>query len=196
MALPGTSAVPVIKVEVDDALVGIPPLTTAPVITEPTDNQAIKIAWNESVMTEKITFTWTDSAAIGNYELEISQDAEFSISSTLLISVAGLTYDLYAYFLALEKDLYVRVRSVSGTYSASPWSDYITFSITKEVLKDGLERVELTTDSGTEKQYLQAVTDPEDGKKNVTVKGLMKLKVAVNGDDEPKIGRASCRERV
>ena len=78
----------------------------------------------------------------------------------------------------------MRVRSVDG-YSTSPWSEYITFTVTKEVLKEGLERVELTTDSGTEKQYLQAVTDPEDGKKNVTIKGLMKLKVATNVDDEP-----------
>jgi hypothetical protein len=184
MALPGTNVSPVIKVEVDDALVGIAPLTTAPVITNPTDNEAIIVAWNENLKTKILTFTWTDSEAIGNYELEISQDSTFPISKTLLISVAALTYDLSAYYLALDKELYVRVRSVDG-YSTSPWSEYITFTVTKEVLKEGLERVELTTDSGTEKQYFQAVRDPEDGKKNVTIKGLMKLKVAVNGDDEP-----------
>ena len=184
MALPGTNVSPVIKVEVDDALVGIAPLTTAPVITNPTDNEAIIVAWNENLKTKILTFTWTDSEAIGNYELEISQDSTFPISKTLLISVAALTYDLSAYYLALDKELYVRVRSVDG-YSTSPWSEYITFTVTKEVLKEGLERVELTTDSGTEKQYFQAVRDPEDGKKNVTIKGLMKLKVAVDDDDTP-----------
>jgi hypothetical protein len=185
MALPGTNAISVIKVEADDALVGIAPLTTAPVITEPTDNENIVIAWDEDIKTENVTFDWTDSEAVGTYEIEISADSGFPMMNTLLISgVAGLTYDLYAYFLPIDKNLFIRVRSIN-IFAASPWSEVITFSVTKEVLKEGLERVELTTDSGTEKQYLQAVNDPEDGKKNVTIKGLMKLKVAVNEDDEP-----------
>jgi hypothetical protein len=185
MALPGTNAISVIKVEADDALVGIAPLTTAPVITEPTDNENIVIAWNEDIKTEVVTFTWTDAASVGEYEIEISADSKFPMAETLLIeSVAALTYDIYAYLLPLDKNLFVRVRSIDG-YAASPWSEVITFSVTKEVLKEGLERVELTTDSGTEKQYLQAVNDPVDGKKNVTIKGLMKLQVAVNEDDEP-----------
>jgi len=185
MALPGTNAISVIKVEADDALVGIAPLTTAPVITEPTDNENIVIAWDEDIKTENVTFDWTDSEAVGTYEIEISADSGFPMMNTLLISgVRGLTYDLYAYFLPIDKNLFIRVRSIN-IFAASPWSEVITFSVTKEVLKEGLERVELTTDSGTEKQYLQAVNDPEDGKKNVTIKGLMKLKVAVNEDDEP-----------
>jgi hypothetical protein len=185
MALPGTNAISVIKVEADDALVGIAPLTTAPVITEPTDNENIVIAWNEDIKTKNVTFDWTDSEAVGTYEIEISADSKFPMAETLLIeSVAALTYDLYAYFLPIDKNLFIRVRSIDG-YAASPWSEVKTFSLTKQVLKEGLERVELTTDSGDVRQYLQAVNDPVDGKKNVTIKGLMKLKVAVNEDDEP-----------
>ena len=48
-----------------------------------------------------------------------------------------------------------------------------------------MERIELPTDDGNEVQYIKAVRDPAGGKKNVTVKGLMKLKVAVDDDDKP-----------
>jgi hypothetical protein len=187
MALPGLNAVSVAKVEVDEPLVGIPPLSDAPAITSPDDNEAVKVAWNETLYTKNIAFAWNASDGADTYEMEISEDSKFPAMSTLLISgIESTSKNLLAYYLPINKTLYVRVRGIAEDgFSASPWSEVIAFSVTKEQLKEGLERVELTTNSGTEKQYFQAIRDPEDGKKNVTIKGLMKLKVAVNENDEP-----------
>ena len=187
MALPGTNAVSVVKVEVDEPLAGIPPLSDAPAISSPDDNEAVKVAWNETLYAKNIAFAWSAASGAYDYEMEISEDSKFPAMSTLLITgIEATSYNLKAYHLPINKTLYVRVRGIAEDgFSASPWSEVITFSVTKEQLKEGLERVELATNSGTEKQYFQAVRDPEGGKKNVTIKGLMKLKVPVNGSDEP-----------
>ena len=187
MALPGRNAISVIKVEVDDPLVGIPPLPDAPEITSPENNEAIKVAWDKTLYTQEITFEWSGIGDAEEYEMEISEDSIFPAISTFLITgIDNTSYDLLAYHLPIDKTLYVRVRGIAEDgFSASPWSDVIVFSVTKEHLAEGLERVELATNSGTEKQYFQTVRDPESGKKNITIKGLMKLKVPVNDDDEP-----------
>jgi hypothetical protein len=191
MALPGTNVVTNIKVEVDTILVGIQPLNTAPVIdftapsSIPYDNGTVEVAYDENLETKDIIFKWNTLAGATEYELEISEDSEFPLWCTWLFEgIADITYTLLAYYFKIDMGLYFRVRGVNG-YKVSPWSTVVSFSITKEVLDDGVEKVILPTDSGDLTQYMHSVNDPVDGKKNMTVKGPMKLKVAVDGGGVP-----------
>ena len=182
--LPGVNALSVIKVETDIALVGITPLTAAPVITAPTENEVIKVGWDQNVFIVNIPLAWSAAAGAASYEIEISTDNKFPIGETRLIEEPGTSYNILAYLTAVNSDMFIRVRGVD-VFSAGPWSEGLSFSVAKETIKDGLERLKLPTNSGTETQFIQSVNDPEAGKKSVTMKSLMKMKVPVNASDEP-----------
>ena len=185
MSLPGTSAITNIKVEIDDALVGISPLADAPVIIDPDDNEILLIAWDADASLATFIVIWNASTDATDYEIEISSDNSFPYEKTIFISSSfGEVFrEIDVYDIFLNMNLFIRVRGTNG-YSASPWSEVITFSVIKETLKEGLERIELPTNSGNITQYLQAVKDTT-GKQNITVRGPMKLKVAVDGDGAP-----------